>query len=203
MLILSIPIFFCVNAAIRVQNVFDEMYYALSETSALPLTLADYSDASYVSSINREVIDEFGQFNVHYNQSFDDTAYIALLGDINGKTIIVGVRIDFDDYESTNGESGYCVWLNYEYDVNSKTLSGLPLRVIEREYTRREDSFSMTREDARSFLGEHDIDIAKVEEWNQYYLYEKVLSDWFRYNGWQSRFNLNNLGNVKMVWDQW
>jgi hypothetical protein len=202
-LVLLIPIFFCVNAVIRVQNVFDEMYYALSETSTLPLTLADYSDFSYVSSNNREIIDEFGRFHVYYDQSFEDTAYILLLGDINEKKISVCVQLAFDDYESTSGKSGYCIWLNYEYDVSNKTLFGLPLSVQESEYTHREGSFKMTREDARSFLDEHDIDIAKIEEWNQHYLHEKVLSDWFRYNGWQSRFSLNNLGNVKIVWDQW
>jgi hypothetical protein len=41
----------------------------------------------------------------------------------------------------------------------------------------------MEREDARSFMTEHGIDIKMIEEWNQYYLYDKVLADWFRYNG--------------------
>jgi hypothetical protein len=187
----------------KVQNIFDEMYYALSETSIIPPTLADYSDLSYVDAINRKIIDEFGRFRIYYDQSFDSYAQIRLIGDINEKKISIYVRIDFEDYEITNGRLGYCIWLVYEYDVNKKTLSGLPLEVVQAEYTHRTDSIVMAREDARSFLTEHGIDIEMIEEWNQYYLYDKVLADWFRYNGWRSRFSINNLGNVKIVWDQW
>jgi hypothetical protein len=203
LLIILITVCLLIYIAGKVQNVFDEMYYALSETSIIPLTLAKYSDLSNVNSINREVIDENGWFFIVYNDSFAESAYIYLHGKTNEKKIAIQVQLAFDGYRESKATSGYCIWLIYEYSIVSKELVALPMEIMDPEYQSPRNVFIMEREDARSFMTEHSIDIEKIEEWNQYYLCDKVLADWFRYNGWRSRFSINNLGNVKIVWDQW
>jgi hypothetical protein len=204
---LLIPIYVIIGSLvggfIRVRNVFDEMYYAMSETRSLPFTLARYTDRSEMVYIDRKAIDEFGSFTIMYDQGFTEDAFIRLDGNIVRKDFMLAVRLGFEDYFETDGESGYYMWIQFEYYVDSKTIIALPLEVCSHEYQTDEGTSRMNRASARSFLTERGINKDKIEEWSQYYLYDKILSDWFRYNGWCSKFNMDNLGDVVMVWDQW
>jgi hypothetical protein len=198
-----VPVFFITYPLIKVQNVFDEMYYAMPETRSFPLTSTYYTNSSRVRYINRESIDEFGWFIVQYDESFLENAYIQLLGNILRKELYIRIGLNFEDYLETEGRSGYRIWIEYKYDVSSKILVAAPLEVYSSEYSISERASRMNRTSARNFLIENGIDKEQIEEWNQHYLYDKVLADWFQYNRGKTKFSSSTLGNAKIVWDQW
>jgi hypothetical protein len=76
---------------VRVQNVFDEMFYVKSGSSFFRLTLAEYSDRSRISARNRETIDEYGWYHVIYEQSFIENTYAHLRGSIKEMSISIAI----------------------------------------------------------------------------------------------------------------
>jgi len=194
-----------VGSRVIVQNVFDEMYYAQGRTSRMPWTLTNYHN----TQINQRNEDFFRYYretnfweNYHVNGFLNDDEAILLRGDMENKTISFVCRVGYDGYVQTSGDAGTALWFKYSYHVEIKILTLEPLSISSHAIIVERDAFAVSDVDVVSeFLASQEITPEKIQEWNDYFLYQKILKDWFRANG-VSRFSLRNLGNLEIIDNQ-
>lgn len=92
--------------------------------------------------------------------------------------------------------------IRYYYDVGDKSLKSefYVERICSDENIRPElYEYGENNEDINRILNERDLtqeDVFKIYEW---ILYDKILTDWFNANEGNTRFSIDNLGNVVFI----
>lgn len=217
------PLYYLVNHYydnyILVQNVFDHMYYAkayndiISEEEQREL---DYSRRvySYGFTTRKSFCDSASYYEKYLNSPFDLPNQDIIIRIASPLEPILeledydvskygGMTINFETtFEATdNAPYEDIVAIGYHYDIGNKTLENVFF--IVREYIDKNievDYYAFRdEEDVKQILNERGIteeDISEIREW---LLYDKVLTDWFDANEGNTRFSIDDLGNVNFI----
>lgn len=184
--------------AAKVKNVFDEMYYAdvqpipkiYTTTSFQPLVVAkvlenipDNVKKNYARNINLEsYLEKALQGNESLDIYFDkNREELTAIGALN--------------YSKDSNESE-ALQVIYTYQMKSKKVTET-IAVLSEEYPETDYRTSELKE-IEKFMEAHDLTKEDLTYYREYFLYEKLLADWFAHNP-KSRFSLDDLGDVKVV----
>ena len=184
--------------AAKVKNAFDEMYYAdvqpipkiYTTTSFQPLVVAkvlenipDNVKKNYARNINLEsYLEKSLQGNERLNLYFDkNKEEVRVIGSLN--------------YSKDPNESE-ALQIIYTYQMKSKKVTET-IAVLSEEYAETDYRTSDLKEVGK-FIEDHDLTEEDLTYYREYFLYEKLLPDWFAHNP-KSRFSLDDLGGVEIV----
>lgn len=189
-----------------IQNVFDEMYYAHEKTTLIPFTQTHYKN----THINHKAEDTFRYpdderfFENYLIGSFtNDNELIQIQGYMREKILKFSCKVGFDGYEESHAMTGTALWLEYRYDIKQRTLFIDPLSIASFDLTVSHNTFSVNDTNVvREFLESKGLAEVDIEKWNNYFLYEKVLSDWFQANTGKTHYSMENLGNLEIINNQ-
>lgn len=182
----------------KVKNVFDEMYYAdvqpipkiYTSTSFQPLVVAkvlenipDNVKRNYGQNINLEsYLEQSLQGNERLNLYFGkNKEEVRVIGSLN--------------YSKDPNESE-ALQIIYTYQMKSKKITET-IEVLSEEYAETDFRTSELKE-IEKFMEEHDITEENLTYYREYFLYRKLLPDWFAHNP-KSRFTLDDLGDIEIV----
>ncbi|MCL1924046.1 MAG: hypothetical protein FWF50_00515 [Defluviitaleaceae bacterium] len=91
-------------------------------------------------------------------------------------------------------ETNELVRMHYTYDLETRTLVSNPIRILSSLY--REDSdfaeIITDKTHIQDFLYRHNLTMYELVKLNYWFLFERILGEWFEVSG---RFSYNNLGN--------
>jgi len=195
-----------VGSRIMIRNAFDEMYYAHEGTTNIPWTFASYDNAQlyrfgHLDGDSYRFPKE-GVFRENYvgDNFLKSNELIKIQGNTIEQTLSFICRVGYGIYASKEESEGTGIWFEYTYDIEKKTLTMKPL-YLQKYQLEQGTSFIYDAEIVAEFLASKEVTREEIEEWNDYFLYQKVLADWFRANG-MSRFSMRNLGNMEIIDNQ-
>lgn len=90
------------------------------------------------------------------------------------------------------------LYYTYVYDIKTRKLQIAPLTIF--TYGYRDAGVEMAIEEGEevsAFLREHEITREEIEGYRDYFLYDKVLSDWVEGNGERSLFTQEDHGDYE------
>ena len=172
----------------KIDNVFDEMYlpikypaegmpsfYYVPETGGL--MQSPYSDYFYM-----------GGYRAQYLRNGE---HISIFLNFEKQRLLIFAAMEI--------ENSSCLSYDYAYYFKTKTLEIKPLTI----YTRDHAKLGVEAEindaaEVDAFLREHGITREYIERYKNYFLYDKILTDWVNGNSKHSKFNIGNYGDFKL-----
>ena len=180
----------------KIGNVFDQMYYTRIRTTynwfgGNRVTL--FQNMEQLKNIPRDMelyCTEEGFFFENYKEEYlEENQSISFDFSKARLTIAFTFAYRFPDTDER-------ISLVYTYYLENRELIKRPIRIVGDQYT---NSFSENKDDIDDFLSRHDLTWEEIEELHNWFLYDKILVDWFEANDAKSRFSLNNLGRFTLV----
>jgi hypothetical protein len=194
----AILVIFCIAFAIgvflimelrRSDNVFDEMYQSVNNPKT---TNARFG---FVRSIGGIV--QPSDLHDFYMASFEKSMLekgedIFLTICTRSNTISIMTKIEI--------ENSQCLYYRYNYNYSTKTLTIQPITVRILNYIELEvESFVDNPTLILNFIQENNISHEFIEQYRDYFLYEKLLTDWIIGNGERSLFTIGNYGEFTLI----
>lgn len=182
---------------IKVKNVFDEMYYA--QFQSIP---GLYTSTSYSGLIKADILKSLPR-NVRNHYSYLKTEYYKIEAMNEGERITLVFFQDENEGEILEyvgimeGKREVALRYNYIYEVETQTMKIVKPDLVASEYRETENSTNDPKE-IMKFLQENNLTEKDLKDYQNYFLYEKVLSDWFEHNP-NSRFSMDDLGDVEII----
>ena len=183
-----------------ISNVFDEMYY-----SVLPSIWWKRTNTSFgypqIEGINYhdEVVQlsEYKILQLHYAKKYLlENQSITINIDKEDRQVAIYANIE----PSSKNETYHN--LIYIYDLKTKTLE---IKFILSKYKNESpDQTSMVldekekKDEDTNYIKEKNITSGLLEKEANNYLYNIIFSDWFNGNKGESKFSMNELGDVKI-----
>ncbi len=195
-----------VYKAAKVKNVFDEMYFA----EVQPVSKM-YTSTSFQNLVSAQVLENLPHtVRENYLPNLYQEAYksdalknnegISVFFDKNEETVTFIGTLDYS--KDPAGEKFEGFRFAYLYRVNSKQLIIREIElVIASNELEHQDSETNDPEEIAKFMEKHNISEEDLIKYEDYFLYDKVLTDWFAHNP-KSRFSLDDLGNVEILREQ-
>ena len=177
----------------RVQNVFDQMYYIRMEDAKYYwLGRRDISFRNMKQLRMQRGEDPNGAemyWDVYREGYREEEHRIQLIFNKRTKYIVFFATWHFE-------EESELVRFTYRYDVTKKILEKGLIDIIEDAFgTTGKDSRELTeQEEIDEFLKRRNLIWDELEEFQEYFLYEKILVDWFEANSKGNKFSIDNLG---------
>ena len=181
----------------KVKNVFDEMYYAEFQSFPKLYTSTSYSKlirANILKCLPLNVRNYFPHAKNEYYRAdaVNENEYLKIgyykVNDKNSLKIL-GLRFNEKDDGSLR--------FYFIYEVETKKL-----KIVKPDILLSEDSDTDSNtndpKEVSKFMQKNDLTEEDLADYQDYFLYEKVLTDWFTHNP-KSRFSLDDLGDVEIV----
>ena len=175
----------------KVTNVFDEMYYSVAHPSYTSTSIGFLRPVREVASL-RDVVDNdeaqdsyHGAYKWEYLNSGES---LYLIFDVEERRYVISAMVScnnsyFDSYYLT---------LDYIYYPDTKTLVLEPVRL----HIAYDGDQNKTLEE---FLEENHISQQDIRDYQEYFLYKKLLTDWVTGNGERSLFTVGNYGDFTVI----
>ena len=190
----------------RIHNVFDEMYVSVVmqtrnwnvfHEAGVRFNYPEYTDArfGFVKAINglAHDIDNKDFFWGGYDKgALKDTEDISIYVHLDDQDFFLAF-----DYEIEQDK-----YLKYRcvYSFKTKAFEIEPLKI----YTRNADQYGVEvvvddGQQVSAFLHEHNISRESIERYRDYFLYDKLLTDWITDNSKHTKFAVDNYGDFKLI----
>ena len=190
----------------RIHNVFDEMYVSVVmgtrnwnvfHEAGVRFNYPEYTDArfGFVKAINGLAHDPDNKdfFWGGYDKGvLKDTERITLFIELEEQTLSIAASHEIENTQ--------CLYFEYEYSFKEKTIEIKPLTIFTYDYY--ELNVEMAIDDGQqvsAFLHEHNISRESIERYRDYFLYDKLLTDWITGNSKHTKFAVNNYGDFKLI----
>ncbi len=168
----------------KVQNIFDEIYYAEPKSAGHSLTATRITKMQTL--VHRQ---EQDRYPLEDRSMFHYAPDNLKTGEALGITVYFKQQALDITYTITFGEN-QSLQLNARYDVSQRELTYNPVSVTNQE------GVSVTEAEAvQQFLREHEITSEMLSRYPQYYLVDKLATDWCAGNGDASRFTAQERGD--------
>ena len=192
---------------VPIHNVFDEMYYSaygtLNKESMLPwgswITLCDYRNVEAYTYPHGDTmsytIQEFGYYSLGYKESkLNEREKISIYPYIDKKMIVYWFCV-MGDRIAEGSEPPSITWhCEYSIDENTMYIDGPKLNyTVGQERIQTKDEEQIT-----AFFQEQGL-TKTVEEYEHYFLYDKIIHDWTLGNLFRSKYATWWIGSVKFV----
>ena len=178
-------LFFGINHAARIQNVFDEIYHDLRiGRSGLHgrniFGVHSHPQMGRLDYWPRELGGRFAD-GVYNSEYLDENQTLGVSFNLDEPEIRFSLVIDFLETDER-------ISMGYIYALDSRTLTRRPISVFE-------SHARITDEDAiLYFLERHSLTMEELAELHHWFLFDLFLADWFDGEQVQSRFSPDNLG---------
>jgi hypothetical protein len=177
--------------SLQVSNAFDEMYLSIKYPRESD-TWFGYMDPIGESLF--ENIDSTGYYFNTYAHSLRDGEEIYVAVDIRDETI--GLLGSFEVSDTRN------VTFVYRYHFRSKILYIEPVLLMMRDNLEMGVEFDIDDGgQLAAYFEEHGVTRDDVGRCRDYFLYDKVLTDWVTGNGARSRFSPGDFGDFDVIDD--
>lgn len=198
-LLITIGVTFINNKFIKVQNAFDEMYF-----SQVDDVYRMFNSNSKYLFYNMKQLElhgkqEPGIFSGSSKESYsskyleENQELNISLGKKNRKiTFMMYYKFSKDsinEYEDT-------ISLKYSYDVSSRTLTKLNIRLYSENPSI--GSYTEMNKDIEDFLQRRSLTWEELDKMQEDFLYNKFLKDWFEANEGKVKYSLDDLGKIKI-----
>lgn len=176
----------------KVKNVFDEMYYAEIQTVPMIYTSTSFSNLIKVGKLKNlslNMKNEYPHFKqeIYTKESLEENEYIIIVFNTDEENLrINGIK----DY----GEEGLRYTVIYHLESQKLILGNV--EIVSDRY-RETDYSTNDPNEFTKFMHENNLTEEDLVDYQNYFLYEKVLSDWFSDNP-KSRFSMDDLGDVEI-----
>ena len=179
---------------IRIQNVFDQMYYTRIRThynwwcgamGGFGNKADSFSKMPQIEPVSRD--EESYYTSEGYFQDFYLPEYLgkgerlSTVCSRNNGTVYIEAQKKFNEFTIT---------YHYEYDVKTK-------RMQERVECYDEDEHSLEIQEIYRIASKSGVSKEDLIEYKKYFLYDKLLTDWLAAN--PSRFSVSDWGNVEFI----
>jgi hypothetical protein len=189
-LVIAAGTFSCVQDR-RADNIFDDMYQYVNHH---PGTYGDFGSANthFYLVPCAEVISDSDMPDFYWG-GYDQKALrngekIDIVVNLKEQTLLVTGVLKMNN--------GYHLLYSYWYYFNTKTLEIEPLKTFSNDINEPSiDSGSETS----AFLHEYQISRETIEYYRDYFLYDKLLTDWINDDGNHTRFTAKNYGRLKII----
>ena len=174
----------------KIDNIFDEMYLSVKYPKISATSF------HYMREVGRltELMDVDDRYLGVYKKSLLNYGEeIDVFINTEKEIVIINSSIELET------DNKRCLYFTYNYSFKTKTLDIEPLTVFTYDYFLT--NYEMAIDDAvqvDAFLHEHQITREYIEKCRDYFLYDKLLTDWVNGNGKRSRFTVGNYGNYKI-----
>lgn len=181
---------------IKVQNVFDQMYYTRVRDSydwfgGNRGTLFDNMKQLENTIKDEELLDtKIGFFGEEYKQEYlDENHSISITFYREEREVHFYYRIIFP-------EESEKIDMQYTYHLNSRNLVKEPL--IIKKWQIGDNYEPITNEtEINDFLSRHNLTVKDLDKLQEWFLYDKILVDFFDANEGSTRFTIDDMGKVK------
>ena len=190
----------------RIHNVFDEMYVSVVmqtrnwnvfHEAGMRFNYPEYTDARF------GFVKETGRMGL---LMYSDHSFMSVYKETSlnaGEDVVIRVFSDDETMRiSAYIETGIDQELNFKYcySFKSRTLEIEPLKI----YTRNADQYGVEAvvddgQQVSAFLHEHNISRAYIEGYRDYFLYDRLLTDWLTGNSKYTKFAVDNYGDFKLI----
>jgi len=184
---------------IRVQNIFDQIFYDRVQTSFEKLFVgSSFDKMPQIDGVKQwgSTVDYYGEYENNYKKeylNYGERIYIDCSSD--SKVMIINAVKQFD---------GLKIIFSYTYDVRKKQLTEtVECRYGELAYGDRNGDIVYYKEyiddlqEVLEFIEANGLTKEDLIKYKQYFLYDKLLTDWLDAN--YSRFSANRWGRVKYI----
>jgi len=184
---------------IRVQNIFDQIFYDRVQTSFEKLFVgSSFDKMPQIDGVKQwgSTVDYYGEYENNYKKeylNYGERIYIDCSSD--SKVMIINAVKQFD---------GFKIIFSYTYDVRKKQLTEIvECYYGELAYGDRNGDIVYYKEyiddlqEVLEFIEANGLTKADLNKYKKYFLYDKLLTDWLDAN--LSRFSANRLGNVEFI----
>ena len=172
----------------RIVNAFDEMYYSVAQPSH---TKTSFGNVYAVSKVHEGII-----------PGSDETTGAYIAGYESWKKGLNGNENLVIEFHPKDHRLDVFAWVRYgdddslhfsfSYYPDTKTLELDPVGTL----TLPPGNRNKTTEE---FLEEYHITQSEIREYQEYFLYEKLLKDWVDGNGERSRFSEGDYGKFTII----
>lgn len=183
---------------VKIQNVFDQMFYTRVRTNydwfgENEKTLFDNMEQLEDISKDTELYStQEGIFEERYKKAYTrEDCYITINFYKEDKIINFNYRIEFPSEDER-------LWMTYTYDLDRKKLIKEPLSIVSSMYN-SESQYNTDLFQIKGLLLRHNLTLQEIEQIQYWFLYDRILVDWFDANKEYSRFSLKNLGRFEFV----
>jgi hypothetical protein len=171
----------------QTRNAFDEMYLSIKHPKE--------SDTwfGYMEPIGRRLtmdIDDENFYMGHYRSSLGEGEGISIYVYLRDARVVISCTKEVADSRRIS--------LGYRYDFASKTLTIRPVSLSTRNYI--EMGVERSIDDGgqlAAYFAEQGVTREDIERYRDYFLYDKVLTDWVTGNGERSRFSPGDFRDPK------
>ena len=178
---------------IRIQNVFDQMYYTRIRThydwwegalGGLGNKQSSFSKMPQIEPVSRDEESFYTEMQGFMNYYQDE--YLR-----EGESLVIDCRSNEKKVYivATKRFNGFEIVYSYTYDIEEKCLKEKVGYVGEKTTVDIQEVLLMVE---KSGLTKEDL-----LQYKKYFLYDKLLTDWLAVN--ESRFSINDLGNVEFI----
>lgn len=194
-----------ITKEVKVDNVFQEYYYSKVQSAPKLYTSTNFEGIEEADIMEDPSFREH-LYGVGYNGSYEDEAlkddeeiYITFDQGKGRKELRISATLILRESEEEEVEQ-----LNYRYVYSTEDRKlNIEKVTYESYYTEydTEGEYSIYTNEPEEILyhvEEHDLNLADVEDYIDYFLYDKVLTDWFEHNE-KSKFSMDNLGDVEII----
>lgn len=181
----------------KIKNVFDEMYYAQFQSFPRLYTSTSYSKlikANILENLQQTVRNFYPDLKLEYYRDEILNKYegitLVFIQEENGERVfeLIGIK---------ENETHEALRFYFIYKVETKELKIVKPDIVLSEDSDTDNGINGSNEIAE-FMEKNDLVEEDLADYQNYFLYEKVLSDWFAHNP-KSRFSLDDLGDVEIV----
>jgi hypothetical protein len=184
-IILVLGIFFFMKSGEKMENIFDEMYLSIKNPTATESRFGFVREIEDVSLVSES---DYLHSGVYKSSALENGERITIF--VNMK------REEFSVCASIEIENTQCIFYTYDYNTETRVLDIKPIILLAYNYL--ELDVEQYIEDAKrldAFLREHQVTREYIEKYRDYFLYDKVLTDWVKGNGERSKFTVGNYGD--------
>ena len=184
---------------IRVQNIFDQIFYDRVQTSFEKLFVgSSFDKMPQIDGVKQwgSTVDYYGEYENNYKKeylNYGERIYIDCSSD--SKVMKINAVKQFD---------GFKIMFSYTYDVRKKQLTEIvECHYGELAYGDRNGEIVYYKEyiddlqEVLEFIEANGLTEADLNKYKKYFLYDKLLTDWLDANF--SRFSANRWGRVEYI----
>jgi hypothetical protein len=176
----------------QTHNAFDEMYLSVKHPSREGPSFWRMEPIQHGGLIEDTWID--GHYFGGYDKSLRQGEDIVIYVHIDDNLIIMSGTKEIADTR--------CMSFGYTYDFPRKTLTIRPVLLMTRAYAEMGVEFDIDDGgQLAAYFEEHGITRDDVERCCDYFLYDKVLTDWVMGNGARSSFSPGDFGDFTVIDD--
>ena len=172
----------------KIDNVFDEMYLSVKNPRDSETHFYNMKEIGRLTKL----IDSDHYYMGVYNKAalnMGEDVDISVLTDSG--IIYISATIEI--------ENSCCLFYKYEYSFKTENLEIYPVTILTYGYLELgvEDYINDPAQVAE-FLHEHGVSREFVEKYRDYFLYDKLLTDWVTGNGERSKFTISSYGEFSV-----